>query len=487
MLTRRAFLNGAMGLAGASVLALSHAFPRLARAGEGLPLRPEPAGGRRHDLSFAAHEHDARLLGSAGPLSRVWTYGDGLLPVVRVRIGDSIRAVLSNRLPQHTSIHWHGVRVPNAMDGVQYVTQPPVEPGADFTYEFTPPDTGTFFFHPHCDEPGQVGRGLAGILIVEGDEPSPSDADVVMAYKDWRLADDGSWLPFVTAEGASRAGTFGTLRTVNAVPGFSADVPAHGDIRLRVLNLDATRMIDLGVEGAEAYVIATDGNPVDPFPLKTWRVGAAMRVDLLVRAPGEGGSFSVNDYFTAEPWRLGRFTAVASGKAARAFAPQALFASRIPRADLATAERIPFAFSASAGSSASVIGDLPPDDPLAKVLLDSLCVGSKTFWAINKSTWPGGDHRALPPPLGTLTAGRSYVFELMNATPHPHPIHLHGHTFEVLSASRQDLPRFLADTVLLQPKERIEIAFVAQRGDWMFHCHVLEHLEGGMMGWLRVT
>ncbi len=426
-------------------------------------------------------------MGAGGPVSRVWSYHDKLLPVLKVRHGDSIRARLENDLTQHTSIHWHGVRVPNAMDGVQYVTQPPVQPGSGFTYEFTPPDTGTFFFHPHCDEPGQVGRGLAGVLIVEGDEAEASDADIVMAYKDWRLADDGSWLPFVTPEGASRAGTFGTIRTVNVQQNFATDVPEHGNIRLRILNLDATRMLDIGVEGGEAMVIATDGNPVMPFPLDTWRVGAAMRVDLLVRAPSAGMGFTVKDYFSAEPWQLGLFRAVASGKSERAFSPAPLFAPDIPRPDLSSAQRMAFTFTASSGASATLLDTLPEGDPLAKVLMDSLCVGSRTFWAINKSAWPGGDHRNLPPPLARLENGISYVFELMNATPHPHPIHLHGHTFEVLSASRQKLPRFLADTVLLQPKERIEIGFVARTGDWMFHCHVLEHLEGGMMGWLRVN
>ena len=81
---------------------------------------------------------------------------------------------LRNELPQHTSVHWHGLRLPNAMDGVQYVTQPPVEPGERFRYDFTLADTGTFFFHPHCNESGQVGHGLAGVLIVEGDESVPS-------------------------------------------------------------------------------------------------------------------------------------------------------------------------------------------------------------------------------------------------------------------------------------------------------------------------
>ncbi|MFC4167849.1 multicopper oxidase family protein [Teichococcus aestuarii] len=486
-----AFRGGRRRLLAATAGALAGGWlaapPRPARAG-GDPPPPEAPGARRHDWTFRAQERPARLLGPDGPLSRVWSYSDALLPVLRIRQGDAIRARLENALPEHTSIHWHGVRVPNAMDGVQYLTQPPVGPGQSFTYEFTPPDTGTFFLHPHCNEPGQVGRGLAATLVVEGDEPEPPDADIVLACKDWRLAEDGTWLPFETPQGAGRAGTFGTVRAVNGQRAFAATVPAHGDIRLRLLNLDATRTLLARVEGAAAQVIAIDGNAVEPFALEQWRFGPAMRVDLRVRAPAAGAGFTLFDDFPREPWPLARFTAAPSALAERPFAPRPLRAARVPRADLAKAERLPFAFSAAPlGATPGSVAGLPPDDPFARLLLDSLCVGRNTFWAINKSTWPGGGNRQLPPPLAELKAGRSYVFELHNTTPHPHPIHLHGHTFEVLSLSRQALPRFLADTVLLLPRERAEIAFVAAPGRWMFHCHVLEHLETGMMGWLRVT
>lgn len=488
MPTRRAILAGALGIVGgAGAAAVAPMIPAGARAADGLAPRPPAPSGRRHDWRIVAQEQAVRLRGAKRPPSRVWTYGPKLLPIHRVRLGDTIRAELVNTLPEHTAIHWHGVRVANAMDGVPYVTQPPVQPGQSFVYAFAPPDTGTFFFHPHCNEPGQVGRGLAGILIVEGDEQAPSDADIVMAVKDWRLAEDGSWLDFLTDAGASRAGTFGTERAVNGVPRFAADVPAHGDIRLRLVNLDGTRQVEVGVDGAEAAVIAIDGNPVAPFPLATWRFGPAMRVDLLVRAGGAGSSFTAYDYFAATPYPLGRFTAVPSPRIQRPFTPPGLFRPEVPRADPRAAQRLKFEFSAAAGSPAALVEDLPDGHPLKDVLLDSLCIGDRTFWAINKQTWPGGDHRRLPPPLAQLKAGGSYVFELVNATPHPHPIHLHGHTFEVLSASRQKLPRFLADTVLMQSRERIEIAFVAAPGNWMFHCHVLEHLETGMMGWLRVT
>lgn len=483
-LRRRPLLAGLALAAGGAWLGPA----RPARAAEGLPPRPDSTTApRQHDWVFRAAGRPARLLGASGPVSTVWSYTDALLPVLRVALGDSIVARLDNALPQHSSIHWHGVRVPNAMDGVQYVTQPPVEPGQSFTYRITPPDTGTFFLHPHCDEPGQVGRGMAAVLLVDGDAATPADADIALVCKDWRLAPDGSWLPFETAAGAGRAGTFGTVRAVNGQASFAAEVPAHGDIRLRLLNLDATRTLLAGVEGAEAFVIATDGNPLRPVPLDTWRFGPAMRLDLLVRAPAAGESFTLLDHLTREPFALGRFTAVPSALAPRPFRPAPLYApAAIPRADLARAERLPFVFSAALGAPGAIAG-LPPDDPFAAVLMDALCVGGNTFWAINKSTWPSGGHRQLPAPLAELKAGRSYVFALQNTTPHPHPIHLHGHTFEVLSQSRQALPPHLADTLLLLPRETAEIAFVAREGNWMFHCHVLEHLGTGMMGWLRVV
>ena len=103
-------------------------------------------------------------------------------------------------------------------------------------------------------------------------------------------------------------------------------------------------------------------------------------------------------------------------------------------------------------------------------------------------SWVSVDHSDLGPPLAKLQLGRSYIFELTNATPHAHPIHIHGHTFEVLKSSLRKLPVHRADTVLLSPKERIEVAFVADNpGRWMFHCHILEHQESGMMGYLDVA
>ncbi|MEJ1938154.1 multicopper oxidase domain-containing protein, partial [Nostoc sp. NIES-2111] len=244
--------------------------------------RPRREAARTHDLVFRAAERKARLLDPDGPETSVWSYTDELFPVLRARQGDRMAVALRNELPQHTSVHWHGLRLPNAMDGVQYMTQPPVEPGQTFRYDFTLADTGTFFFHPHCNESGQVGHGLAGVLIVEGDQVRAPDDDVVLAVKDWRLNPDGSWMDFVTPQGAARAGTFGAVRQVNGKPGFTRTARPGSDIRVRLLNLDSTRVLEVGVEGGEAALIAVGGHPPPPVApdasgVGTWRMRPAMR------------------------------------------------------------------------------------------------------------------------------------------------------------------------------------------------------------------
>lgn len=480
MLTRRTALTAlAGGLAAPALLSLSRAD-----TAKPLPQAPARAGAPATlEVTLEAKARGVKLLGDEGPSSTLWTYGDELFPILRMTRGDRLRATLKNGLAEHTSLHWHGVRVPNAMDGVQYLTQQPVEPGQSFLYDFTPPDTGTFFFHPHCNETGQVGHGLAGVLIVEGDESQPFDHELVLVAKDWRLNPDGSFLPFSTDSGAARAGTFGTVRSVNGRRKFTAKVPASADIRLRLLNLDSTRMMDVGVEGAEARIIAIDGNPLASMPLDSWRVGAASRLDLVLRTPKAGAKVRLRDYFPAEIFDLAELEAEGPDRRQGAFDPAPLFASGIPEPDLAAAEAQAYVFGAASDSIASFIDKLDPNDPLSKVILDELCTAERTFWAINKRSWPNDGHRNLPPPLARLETGKSYRFMLQNATPHPHPIHLHGHTFKVLSSSKRSLPVHFADTVLVLPKERIEIAFVATPGRWMFHCHILEHLETGMMGY----
>lgn len=471
--TRRAFLNGALASGG------------LAAVG----ARPA-VGERTAAVRMVAGEVPRKLLADQPRPSLLRLYNDTVLPVLRVRRGDPLEVTLENRMKdEHTTIHWHGLRIPNAMDGVPYVTQPPVEPGKRFTYRFSPPDAGTFFFHPHCNTVEQLGRGLAGVLIVDGDAPRPFDADLSLAYKDWFLNADGTLGPFLTLKGAVRAGTFGSLRTVNGQPVTDTerptfDVPAGAEVRLRVLNLDSTRVLGVGVRGADAWMIATDGMPLPPRPLRNWYLGPAMRVDLSVRTPDrEGAVIDVLNQWAATPVVLARLKVAGKSLGRRPAAPVSLNGPHVPEPVLADAPVVRMVFSTAPGPSE------PPPDLAGLPFADSLCLAPKTLWAINGQTWPEEGHAHPPAPLAVLKRGRSYVLELENISKQSHPIHLHGHSFKVLSSSDDpDLPVHWADTTLLGPGERRQVALVADNpGDWMFHCHVIEHQETGMMGIVRVA
>lgn len=111
--------------------------------------------------------------------------------LVRLRQREPARLVVENRLEQETTVHRHGIRLPNAMDGVPGLTQPPIRPGESFIYEFTPPDAGTFWYHPHANSLEQLGRGLTAAVIVEARQPVAVDSDLVWMLSDWRLTEDG--------------------------------------------------------------------------------------------------------------------------------------------------------------------------------------------------------------------------------------------------------------------------------------------------------
>lgn len=418
--------------------------------------------------------------------STLFTYGPQFGPLLRAQKGVPLDVAFTNALPdRHTSVHWHGMRIANAMDGVPYVTQPPVQPGEHFRYAFAPPDAGTYFFHPHCETITQLGRGLAGVLIVDGDSEEPFDEDLTLVLKDWRIDETGAFLPLLTNEGAARAGTFGTLRTVNGVPDPLFEVPAGANIRLRIINVDNTRIPQLGLVGAKAALIARDGNPLPPIPFETLKIGPAMRFDLALRSPQAGTRFQLIDYFAAEPVVLATFETKGAARRAGGFAPRMLIANPLPEPDLDRALRLNWTLSAA--SSPSVAG-VPSNDDETFRYADDLCLSPRTFWAIAGQTWPPQGHEALPPPLATFPLGATIVIEFFNGTPHTHPMHLHGHTFKVISASRNKVAPYWTDTVLVTPKERVQIAFVADNpGDWMVHCHIIEHQDTGMMGWFRVA
>lgn len=479
-LSRRAFLGAGAALGVLGALAPS----RLGQARAPAPFVPTDR------LTLTAGPHDLRLLGPDGNATPCYAYDGQPFRLIRLRRGARLEATYANGLHEGSSLHFHGIRMPNEFDGVPPLTQPLVEPGGRFVHQLPLDDSGTFFFHPHCDETGQAGRGLVGVLIVEDPRDPRFDAEHVLCLKDWRLADDGSFLPLTEADGASKAGTFGATRTCNGQPEVALEAPAGGDVRLRILNVDSTRVMDIGVEGGEAWLIAVDGHALKPVKLDDlpdgiWRMGPAQRIDLHVRVPATGGPVHLGDYRAAEVYRFATLAPQGRVKRPRK-GPLALPPAELPAPDLKNADAFSFTLQQATDAAVKELG-LPPDDPLAKALVASFCVGAATYWSIGQVSWSAGTRLGLPPPLARMEVGKSYRVTIKNETRFPHPIHLHGHAFAVLSSSKGRLPPHFADTVLVQPGEAVEIAFVAVPGDWVFHCHILEHMETGMMGWFRVV
>jgi FtsP/CotA-like multicopper oxidase with cupredoxin domain len=455
-ITRRTFLAGTSAVAAAGIgaatahraLATSDALVLNGLAHEIVPGKPT-----RDMMSFSP---------------------DGPAPILRLRQGQPYSVNVANELGEAATVHWHGLRIPNGMDGVPYLTQEPIASGRRFRYRFTPPDAGTFWYHPHCNTLDQMARGLTGVLIVEDAEDPGFDQDLVLNIRDFRLGGDGQFIASYTLRNAARGGTLGTVSTVNWQVEPTYDLPAGTLVRLRLAVTDLTRIGTYDLTGGEALLVALDSNPL-PMPMapKDMVIAPGQRADIALRVPDrEGDVVTLALKAPAGPRPLARFRAIgaSAGRDLAELGP--LVPNPIPEPDLPRAETIDFVFGWSpAGDAAinSICGDL-----------------GYRFWSINRVTWPG-DIPGVFEPLAVLRKGGSYILRMRNETPNDHPIHLHGLTFRLLRSDKRKLPALWTDTALLKSQETMEVGLVADNeGDWAFHCHVIEHQKTGLAGFLRV-
>jgi len=434
------------------------------------------------------------LVGRGRPETAVWACNGSVPgPELRFRQGERLRIEVENALDVETTVHWHGVRLPNAMDGVPHLTQPPIAAnGGRFTYEFDLRDAGTYWYHPHLGSSEQVGRGLYGALIIEEAAPPAVDRDLVWVLSDWRLdrearitEDFGSFMD------ASHAGRIGNTVTVNGAVRESFDVRAGERIRLRLINASNARIYGLAFEGHAPWVIALDGHPVEPHRPEGGRIvlGPGMRADLLLDATGEpGGSYAVvDDFYPRLAYRLLDLRyANERLRAGRADTPPPVLAPNpLSEPDLARAGRHVIEFGGGMMGGGTMGEGMMGRGMMGQ--MPGMATMHRMAWTVNGKTMRDGghDHETIL----KLGLGRPYVLELVNDTQWHHPIHLHGHVFRVIT--REGKPtrhREWLDTVLLPPRTRAEVAFVADNpGNWMLHCHVLEHQASGMMAVIRVA
>ena len=226
------------------------------------------------------------------PATEVLAY-DGQLPgpLLRAAQGSALALRFENRLDQPSTIHWHGLRLPNAMDGVPGMTQPAVAPGGDFDYRFTLRDAGTFWYHPHSHSMEQVGRGLAGVLVVDEAAPPPLDGDHVLVLRDWRLDRQAQIVAdFDNRHDLSHAGRLGNYVTVNGAPEARLAARPGARLRLRLVNTATARVFQLRLSGLRAWIAALDGMPLAaPEPAASLLLAPAQRADLIVDVTAAAG------------------------------------------------------------------------------------------------------------------------------------------------------------------------------------------------------
>src|SRR5260221_209633 len=449
---------------------------------------------------LAAGPGRAALAGAPYPDTVVWCYsGQVRGPELRLRQGDRLQIIVENRLQEETTVHWHGMRVPNAMDGAPVVTQKPIASGESFVYEFDLPDAGTYWYHPHAHSAKQVGRGMMGALIVEERDPLSVDRDIVWVLGDWRLKEDASIAGgFNGPMEMSMAGRIGNTVTINGrVPDRFA-VRSGERVRLRLINAAPARIFALEFKGHRPIVIALDGQPIEPHPPEGGRVvlAPAMRTDLVLNMSGEPGSTVpvIDSFYDGLAYKLVDLAYAAESplRAQPLAPPTKLPPNTMPEPDIANAQRHDVTLTGGmmggmgmgmGGGMGGMMGGMGMGGGMRGMM------GGGAMWAIN-GVAVSDDDMAHMKPILTLTRGKSYILAVNNeATAWYHPIHLHGHSFRVITRNgRRTKYQEWRDTVLIPPRERAEIAFVADNpGDWMFHCHILDHQEGGMMSVIRVT
>jgi len=427
-----------------------------------------------------------------GARSDVWGFNGSVPgPVLRYRRGDTARIAVANALPRDasTTVHWHGIRVPNAMDGVPQVTQDPIPAGKTFTYEFPVPDAGTYWYHPHQMSYEQVARGMYGTLIVEEDKPPPVDREVLWVLGDFKLDPKGRQVDdFGRLQDLGGGGRLGNVLALNgrqAGRDRRLAVRSGERIRLRLLNAATARIFLLDFRGQQPVVVSYDGQAVEPHPLPQGLLllGPGMRTDLVLDCEGApGDAFPVIDrrdqghHIATIAYE--RKPAV-RGRALRD--PVRIEANALPEPDPARAVEHFLVFEGGLlGKPAIGMVDGKP------LKMAEIMRSRGLAWTMNYVA--EHEHAMLHTPLFTFRRGEHVVLKMINETEFEHPMHLHGHSFRVLRVNgRPTRWREWRDTVMVAPRGSVDIAFVADNpGEWMFHCHILEHAAGGMMGTVAV-
>lgn len=415
-------------------------------------------------VSVALRAAPAEVEYLPGRRVEVWAFNGSVPgPTIEARVGQRVRVRFTNNLPEPTTIHWHGLRVANAMDGTARVMQP-VPSGGTFEYELLLPDAGTFWYHPHVRSDVQVEKGLYGAIVVrDPSEPTlPVASEEVLVLDDVRVDPTTGALDEGEDERAEMMGREGNLFLVNGRRSNATVSARAGEARRwRFVNAANARYVDLALEGGRMVRVASDAGLLQA-PAETQQgllLVPGERADVIVwlERPGDTAILRARPYERAmgagrsEPVDLVRL--VADGAAA-------LPAPALP------------------ASLRSIPALVVSSEKVQSVRLGERMGDGRMEFTINGRRFPD------VPPLAT-TRGAVETWEIVNGTEMDHPFHLHGFRFQPEGV------REWKDTINVPASRTVRLtveidARDGAAGTWMYHCHILEHAENGMIGELDV-
>lgn len=421
------------------------------------------------EIDLIADETEIEILPNT--ITKAWLYNGQLPgPTIRVNKGDRLIVHFTNHLSEPTTIHWHGIRVPVEMDGVPDNPFPAVEPGGTFTYDFVVPDAGLYWYHPHVNSLNQVGNGLYGAIVVNeyganGVDSSPLGDELVLVLSDMSLNDDGSIKEPQPGDAfGSLFGHEGNVLLVNGKINPTLRPHIGQSQRWRIVNTTRALYYWFDFDESKFTVIGGDGGrSSEPTVTERLLLAPAQRLDVLLTPITKENEKKVVTWtaydhgfgtaFEREPVSL--FSIIQSGAEKE---------DKIDPGDLRVNVEVP--------------GFSEADNINVALTIDQ--VGDKVDMGINGLPFDTMIHAKV---------GDKQIWTVSNSTDWEHPFHLHGFFFLELDENNQPIhPLQWKDTVVVPVHSNIKLGifFDSRPGDWMFHCHILDHAELGMMGMVHV-
>lgn len=391
--------------------------------------------------------------------------------------GQPFDVKLENHLQVPTSVHWHGLILPNDQDGVAFITQFPIYPGLAYAYKFPLIQAGTFWMHSHVNLQEQ--KLLSAPLILYGPEDSKiADKEAVILLTDFSFKSPMTIFQDLKCNQKPMAldhkmdiqdivevnydallANYHTLDSPEII-----EVTPGSRVRLRLINGSSATNYFLRLGALEGEAIAVDGNRIESLKGKEFELSIAQRIDLVVTIPQQGGAFPV----------------LAQGEGTNLQTGIVLITkeSNVPSLPPRTVQKAG-ALTNAQESKLRALFPLPKK-PIDKKLTVALGGNMREYiWTLNGQSWPEVT------PL-VVEKGQRVEITFVNTSTMSHPMHLHGHVFQVTAINGQALDGAMRDTILVMPKSSLSIQFDADNpGVWPLHCHVLYHLEAGMLTVLR--